>query len=253
MNIAIIWLWNHWKKYINFFEKKDLEVFWACKTRKTKNYIESNYHIKVFLDYKELIKTHRLDFIVLALPQEIQWKIALNILKKVSKKTKILIELPVCDSISDREALEKFENVWFFIEEYYSLLSSFLRKIDISNISSINVSMYVSAEDFWDEKSQNIDKIHLMNNFVWLWIDYNIFDIKIYKHDDINVYFDINFSYLWKKINYSFFEKKILKIWNKQFIDNFNFDEVINSLLVDFSPSSKSKKDFNRLFKEINW
>jgi len=251
MKVAVIWLWNHWKKYINFFERQKIELFWSCKSVKTKNYIEETYDISVDLNYKDLIKSNVFDFIVLALPSDIQWQIAIEIVKCVPKTTNILIELPVSDFKYERKILEWFDNIWFFVEEYYSLLAKFLRKSDIKKIKKIDVRMYVSEDDFWDKKSENIDKIHLMNNFIWLWIDYNIFDIKFFKHDDLNVCFDIKFIYAWREIKYSFFKEKIFQIWNRNFIDSFNFDEVVNNIMIDFSSVSNSKKDFNRIFNEV--
>ncbi len=251
MNILIIWLWNHWKKYVNFFEGRNWNIYWICKTQKTKNYIEANYNIKVFTDYSSLINEIIFDFIVLALPSDIQWKIAIDIVTKVPKKTNILIELPVSDFKEDRIELEKYDNIGFFVEEYYSLLSKFLSKIDTSKIEKINVVMNISEEDFWDKKSENIDKIHLMNNFILSGISYDIFDIKINKHQDLNVYYKVTFDYLWKFVEYSFYRNKTLKIWTKSFDDRFNFDEVVTSIINDFSYVSKSKLDFNNYFKNI--
>ena len=58
--ILIIWLWQQWKKLINFLisEWCKNNIIWVCKTTETKIYTENEYNITVITDYKKALKIY---------------------------------------------------------------------------------------------------------------------------------------------------------------------------------------------------
>jgi len=125
--VLIIWLWWQWEKYINYFKKNNYKVFWVCKTIKTKEKIEKKYSIWIELDYKK-INYNDFDIIIISLPPTIQWQVSLEILESWYKN-KLIIEIPVTWNKKELEKIKKYKNAFFFLEEYYTLMAHFLRKI----------------------------------------------------------------------------------------------------------------------------
>jgi hypothetical protein len=52
------------------------------------------------------------------------------------------------------------------LEEYYTLLSRFLRKIDLNKIKEINISITTNEEDYNNQKAREVTYIHINNNFL---------------------------------------------------------------------------------------
>ena len=250
MKVLIIWLWNHGKKNINFFVKKRIHVFWICKTQKTKEYIEKKYNIDVSFDYKKIIIENNFEYIVFALPTSIQWDIALDVISMVNKDTKIILWTNICDYQKQRDQFIKYDNIWYFLEENHSLLNKLFRKIKLNSISEIKVYFTVSKEDFKHKYSEIVAIVHLINHFVWLNINFKIFQIEFSRHKDNNtdINFNLDFAYSWKNFRYIFLSKqKYLLIDWKKYIDDFSFDSAMEETLRKFEYYVLIKKDFNRL------
>ncbi len=231
-DILVIWLWNQWQKYVNYFKKNNYNVFWACKTEKTKKNIENKLKIKILNDYKNLIKNNNFDIIVIALPPSIQGRVSLDILKNWFKN-KLIIEIPVCWDETEIKELKKYNNCIFFLEEYYTLLSKFFKKINVKRIKKINIDVITSKEDYLNEKARQVTYIHILNNFLWLNIKKEIIDFNFSFHIWEDIFYKISFKYLWKEIIYNFWEKKFLTIWWKKMIDKYNFDFVLKNIIEE--------------------
>ncbi len=233
--VLIIWLWNQWKKYLEYFIVNKYEIYWVCRTEKTKKYIENKYSIKVDLDIDNILNSHFFNIIIIALPIDIQWYIAISIAKRISEDTKIIIETPVSWNNNDINLLKKYCNIFFFLEEYYSLLWRFLRKVDISKISQIEVNIYISKEEFNNEKSKNINIIHINNNFLWVLIDKKVIKYKFNFHELSNIFYEIKISYNWLNILFAYKEEVFLLIWEKKYKDNISFNNILSNIIEEKS------------------
>ncbi len=227
--ILIFWLWLQWKKYLNFFIKNSYEVHWVCKTHNTKKEISDLYKINVFLE-KDKINLFNYDLIILALPPDIQWQKAIEIVSTWFLN-KIIVEIPVSFDKDTVNKLINYENVFFFLEEYYTILGEFLRKIDISLINEINISVFTNKLDYQNLEARKVTFLHINSNFLWLNIDENIFEYDINFHNREDIFYKINFNYNWINIFYNFWEEKFLIIGEKKYFDNFNFDMVLKKYI----------------------
>gem|GEM_PF-2459211 len=81
------------------------------------------------------------------------------------KSSKIIIELPVSFDMDCIMALMDYDNVSFFIEEYFTLFAGFLRKIDINDISEVSIKLFVSKKDLNNKQALQVSHIHLLDNF----------------------------------------------------------------------------------------
>jgi len=235
--VLVIWLWNQWEKYINYFIKNNYYVSWVCKTNITKEKIENKYGIKVYLNYKKL-NFLSFDWIIVCLPPEIQGIISLEILESWFKN-KLIIEIPVTWDKLELEKLKQYSNVIFYLEEYYTLLSQFLRKIDVNKIKDININVITNEEDYKNIKAREVTYIHINNNFLWLNIDRNNIKYNFSFHNNENIYYVIIFVYEWKIIKYNFNKDKYLLIWEKKYIDEYNFDFVLSKIILSNNDFSK--------------
>lgn len=228
MNSAlIIWLWGQWKKYINYFIKNNYEVVWVCRTLKTQKYIEYKYWIRVHTDYKS-INYYSFDIIIVCLPPTTQWEISLDILQRGYTK-RMIIEIPVTWDKNILKKIQEFKNAHFFLEEYFTILSQFLRKVKINFISNICINVICSEKDFYDEKAKKVTDIHVRNNFLGtnLIIPKYIFSF----HSSEDIFYEISFLYIKTQVKYVFSNKKYLQIGEKIIDDNYNFDTVLDELL----------------------
>ncbi len=229
--VLIIWLWWQGKKYINYFLKNSYLVSWICKTKETKQKIEREYSIEVSLDYKEVLYDN-FDIIVLSLPPKIQWEIALYILKNWFKN-KLLIEIPVTWNFNELEKINKYKNVFFFLEEYYTLMAQFLRKIDTKEIKRIHINIISNKQDYINLEARKVSYIHINNNFLWININLNKDIYNFEFHNSSDIFYEIYIEYNKTKIIYVFNKEKYLKIWAKKYIDNYNFDNILKKILED--------------------
>lgn len=235
--VLVIWLWEQWKKYINYFIKNDYDVFWVCKSVNTKKQIETKYGINVFLNYKKL-NLNTYSIIIVCIPPEVQWKVSLDILQNWFSN-KLLIEIPVTWDKIELEKIKKYENVIFYLEEYYTLLSQFLRKLDTNNIQKIDIEVSTNREDYENLQAREVTYIHIKNNFLWLNINNINYNFSFHKSSDI--FYEITFEYKWERVNYVFNKDKYLNIWNNKFVDDYNFDNVLTKMIIE-------KSDFNKYY-----
>jgi len=234
--VLIIWLWWQWKKYLNYFIKNNYIVSWVCKTSKTKEYIEETYWIDIFLDYWKLI-LNNYDLIIVSLPPEIQWEISLDILGSWYNN-KLIIEIPVTWNKSELQKIKSYKNAYFYLEEYYTLLSKFLRKINLSKSTSINIDITTSKEDYDNLKARNVSFIHINNNFLWLNFDNIKYNFNF--HDREDIFYKITFVYKNNIVEYVFNDEKYLKIWKSIFKDDYNFDKVLWQIIEEENNFSNS-------------
>lgn len=235
--ILIFGLWKQWQKYINFFKKNWYIVNWVCVTEKTKINIIKNFSIEVLLE-SELLDYSSFDLIVFALPPIIQWKKALEILSKWYTN-KVIIEIPVSFENREIKDLLKYKNVYFFLEEYFTLLSEFIRKIDIRLIEEINISIFTNKSDYDNLEARKVTFLHINSNFLWLKIKKELFNYEINFHDLEDIFYEVSFYYKWNKIFYKFSQEKYLEIWEKKINDDFNFDKVLSNIIsIDLNFSS---------------
>ena len=227
--VLIFGLWLQWQKYINFFKKNWYNIFWVCITEKTKLDIVKNFHVNVFLE-SEKIDYLYYDLIIFALPPSIQWKKALEVLYSWYEN-RVIIEIPVSFDSKEVKELSMYKNVYFFLEEYFTLLSEFLRKIDINLIDKINISVYTNIYDYNNLESRKVTFLHINSNFLWLNIENKKFNYEIKFHDLGDIFYEVYFNYKWKKVFYKFSLEKYLKIGDKIVYDNFNFDNVLSKIL----------------------
>ncbi len=227
--VLIFGLWLQWQKYINFFKKNWYNIFWVCITEKTKLDIVKNFHVNVFLE-SEKIDYLYYDLIIFALPPSIQWKKALEVLYSWYEN-RVIIEIPVSFDSKEVKELSMYKNVYFFLEEYFTLLSEFLRKIDINLIDKINISVYTNIYDYNNLESRKVTFLHINSNFLWLNIENKKFNYEIKFHDLEDIFYEVYFNYKWKKVFYKFSLEKYLKIGDKIVYDNFNFDNVLSKIL----------------------
>lgn len=231
--VLVIWLWWQWEKYVNYFIKNNYSTFWVCKTDLTKQKIEDKYNIEVVLDYKNL-EFNLFFIIIICLPPEIQGKVSLDILQAWFKN-KLIIEIPVTWNKLELEKLKQYKNAVFFLEEYYTLLSRFLRKIDLNKIKEININITINKDDYNNQKAREVTYIHINNNFLWINYDKNILKYNFSFHDNENIYYEIIFIYNWNVIKYKFDKEKYLLIWDKKYIDEYNFDFVLKNIIREES------------------
>jgi len=236
----IIGLGWQWKKYIEYFLKNDYQIAWVCQSIDTKNSISKKYNIPVFLETSQL-KINTFDIIVVAIPPENQWLVALNILGNWFV-WKLIIELPVSWNQEEISLLKNYENVFFFLEEYYTLLAKFLRKVWASDIDDVLIDVYTHRDDFENIQAKEVTYIHIKNNFLWTWIPETKLHYSFNFHDREDIFYEIRFNYKGTKIKYKFDVVKSLEIWDKIFHDDYNFDKVLKELLVE-------ENNFNKYYK----
>lgn len=227
--VLIFGLWQQWQKYINYFKKNWYIVTWVCLTENTKINIINKFSIEVLLE-TDIWDYFSFDLIILALPPVIQWKKALEILSQWYTN-KLIIEIPVSFENSEIKDLLKYKNVYFFLEEYFTLLSEFMRKIDVRKIDMINISILTHQSDYDNSEARKVTFLHINSNFLWLNIKKDVFNYEVNFHNLEDIFYDVSFDYEWKKIFYKFAKEKYLKIWEKKIDDDFNFDKVLKKFI----------------------
>ena len=227
-HVLILWLWQQWQKYVEYFQKHKYQITWCCKTWKTKKCIEQKYGIWVITSLEPFMNLNTFDIVLVALPPEVQWQYAISILER-AYKNKMIIEIPVTWNNTELKKLKEYKNVFFFLEEYFTLLSKFLRKADISKISKVHVTVYSSQQDYENLEARAVSYIHVNNNFIW----HKDLDVEyvFYSHERADIFYEINLSYKGIDIVYYFNTTKYLLIWWKKFYDTYNFDSVVSQII----------------------
>jgi len=251
--VLVVWLWGQWQKYLNYFLKNNYQVFWACRTWVTKKKIEKEYGIEVSLDYDKfldhpqplLIKVGGrietppltkgrlggvIDIIIVCLPPEVQWEIALELVQKYPN-IKVIVEIPVSWDAQVIEKLKKYENCIFYLEEYFTFLWQFLRKIDVSLVEKIDIQITVSKEDYENEEAAKVTHVHIMNNFLGSWIDFEKLNLTYQFHEREDIFYEVSFEYKGTRILYVFNQEKYLMVGERKYNDEYNFDFVLGKIL----------------------
>ena len=251
--VLVVWLWGQWQKYLNYFLKNNYQVFWACRTWVTKKKIEKEYGIEVSLDYDKFldhpqpllikvggrIETPTLtkgrlggviDIIIVCLPPEVQWEIALELVQKYPN-IKVIVEIPVSWDAQVIEKLKKYENCIFYLEEYFTFLWQFLRKIDVSLVEKIDIQITVSKEDYENEEAAKVTHVHIMNNFLGSWIDFEKLNLTYQFHEREDIFYEVSFEYKGTRILYVFNQEKYLMVGERKYNDEYNFDFVLGKIL----------------------
>lgn len=227
--VLLFWLWFQWQKYLSYFLKNNFYIDWVCKTEKTRQNIEKKYSTKIFLE-NENFNIFDYDIIILALPPSVQWEKVIEILEKWFSK-KIIVEIPVCFDIEIINKLKKYNNVFFFLEEYFTKLWYFLRKIDSSKINKIKIKIFTNKNDYENIFAREVTFLHIKNNFLWLNLGENIFEYEINFHNLEDIFYEVDFCYNNLKIFYFFKKEKFLKISEKIYNDDFCFDNILERYL----------------------
>lgn len=251
--VLVVWLWGQWQKYLNYFMKNNYEVFWVCRTEETKEKIGKEYGIEVSLDYDEFLDHPQpllnkeggrtetpplnkgrlggvFNIVIVSLPPEVQWEIALELVEKYPN-IKVIVEIPVSWDSHVIEKLKKYENCIFYLEEYFTLLWQFLRKIDVSLVEEIDIKVTVAKEDYENEKASKVTHVHIMNNFIGSWIDSEKLNLSYQFHNREDIFYEVAFEYKGTKILYIFNQEKYLMIGEKKYSDEYNFDFVLGKIL----------------------
>lgn len=227
--VLIIWPWRQWQKYIRHFLDRGYEVYGLCKTEETQQKIQSLYKIPVFVDLQEWI-SHNPSLIILALPPDVQWEVALKILGTWFQDT-LLIEIPVCWDKQEIQEILSYKNVVLFLEESLTLLARFLRRISPNSIRDVYIHMYVAERDYIDDYARKVAYIHVLSNFLWTGVDFRSIRMNFSFHDREDIFYDITFTYEWKHIKYSFHQEKSLLVDGRRKKDVLNFDLALSTLL----------------------
>jgi hypothetical protein len=78
----------------------------------------------------------------------------------------MIIEIPVTWNSDELEELKKYDNTFFFLEEYYTLMAQFLRKIDIIKIKNLNINIISNKKDYINLDARKVSLTHVNNNFL---------------------------------------------------------------------------------------
>lgn len=78
----------------------------------------------------------------------------------------MIIEIPVSFNQEIIEKLQKYENVFFFLEEYFTKLGYFLRKIDVHKIKNIKINIFTNKADDENLQAREVTFLHLKSNFL---------------------------------------------------------------------------------------
>jgi len=211
--------------------KNDYEVFWICKTNVTREKIQKDYNITVYLDYKKL-EYNDFDIIVISVPPYVQWKISVFIIENWYKN-KLILEYSIVFNIEEFKKLHRYDNIFFFLEEYYSMLNRFLKKINIEKIEEFLINIKINNLNNIDFK--NIYLKHITNNFLWFDIDKNKFKSNFILSKSTNLDYSIIFNYNWIINKFYFWNETYLKIWDKYFYDNWNFNKNLDKFLIEIN------------------
>jgi len=124
----------------------------------------------------------------------------------------MIIEIPVTWNNDELKELKKYDNAFFFLEEYYTLIAQFLRKIDTRKINNLNINIILNKKDYINLEARKISLIHVNNNFLCIKIKLEDKYYNFEFHNSENIFYEIYLEYNDKKIIYVFNKEKYLKI-----------------------------------------
>jgi len=87
------------------------------------------------------------DIIIFAIDSELQCNIFFKNIDYFKNIKKVFFELPVSYKQLNIEKLKKYDNLYFFIEEYITNFSVFLSKLDSILIQDMSIKIYMNRED----------------------------------------------------------------------------------------------------------
>ena len=144
---------------------------------------------------------------------------------------KVIVEIPVSWDAQVIEKLKKYENCIFYLEEYFTFLWQFLRKIDVSLVEKIDIQITVSKEDYENEEAAKVTHVHIMNNFLGSWIDFEKLNLTYQFHEREDIFYEVSFEYKGTRILYVFNQEKYLMVGERKYNDEYNFDFVLGKIL----------------------
>ncbi len=226
--ILIIWVGEQWKKYINFFQNKPVHITGVCQSQASQSLISKKYDIQVIIWLSWKVHFKEYDLIIIALPVKIQWTTALNILNQWYS-WKIIVDTPVSWDNTVIQSLMDYDNVSFFLEEYYTLFAKLLRKSE-QHISNIHIRLYIPENEYTSCESKSVGLLHIHNNFLWFSLQYTTTIIPT-KADTMR--YEIVFRYQNVESTYKFSHDWVLILGNKTYNDPINFDLALEQLLQE--------------------
>ncbi len=227
-NILVIWIGEQGKKYITYFQKWNFQITGVCQTQTSALKISKKYNIPVIVWLEWVDDIHNYDFVTIALPVEIQWTTALQILKQWYIG-KVIIDTPVSWDNEIILSLLRYENVSFFLEEYYTLFAKLLRKNE-QCISNIHVRLYIPENEYASQESKTVGLMHVHNNFLGVPALYSTTIVPT-KADTMR--YEIAFMYQNREGMYKFSYDGVLILGNKTYNDPINFDLVLSQLIQE--------------------
>lgn len=240
--VLVIGIGGQGLKYIEYFKKNWICIFGVCKTQTTKEKIEKKYWIDVSLNY-DILEKNKFDLVIVSLPLGIQWEVVEELALKYVD-TDFFVEIPVTNNKITLKKLTKMNNVSYFIEEKNTLLAKVLEK---NPKIKIDITVTLNKVDLTDYNAMLVCYTHLLNNFLMSDLNMELKDINFKFHDKEDVYYEIK---LWKESKYVFDEKPRLIIGEKIYLDNYNFDNNLKTLLE--LNQKELKKKFLENYSQIN-
>lgn len=252
-NILIIWLWWQGKKFLNFFAmNKTYNIYWCCKTDLTKLKIQNEYDIDVYLDYKNVLNSKKIDLVISTVfPTEEQYNIVIDILE--SYNVKVLVDLPISFDLDKLKYILQFDNLYLINIEHYTKIFDFISN-NVQIIDKIETTLYINKDNLKNQldlrKALLVDKFYVLNNllavdFKKIYVSYKY---KLTTIKDIEFYLKI-FLNNSKVIYYKYEDSKgiIIDKNNNVIVDIINYSNIINRLLINIFFDKNINK--NNLFK----
>jgi len=234
--VLIFWLWNQWKKYMNYFYKK-----WYLIDVITKSWNNQNNLIKNIYSFDDIIWINKIffndyEFIIISVSPYSEQDKVIQFLLELELKNKIIIEKPGTYNLDLLKKIINYNNITFFIDELI-LWNKFRAK----QIETIDISLPNGDRDIFE---------HIIG-FIILRTDFK----KLLKSLSINNFLckdEKELIYNIKFLDYDIICKKWIYFINKiKILNNFDnsLDYIINNLLNSLELNKLYKNNFY-LFQE---
>jgi len=246
--VLIFWLWFQWKKYVEYFFKKNYIVDWVTKTWLNK---QNLFWLESIFNWDDIIKKEKIffenyDLIIIAInPYNEQDKI-INFLLKIWCKSKVIIEKPVSYNFELLEKLKKNNNYYFFIDEI--ILNNIV--IKIFNREKINKIIFIIYDDFKENYIHILE--HISASFLLL-NEFNKILVKVKLLFNKNTFKNVlKYKILLDKKYILYYNKWDLFLNNKK-IKSLFFNESLDYILTLKSDNNNIiKNNFIYLRKYLN-
>ncbi len=258
--VCVFWLWYQWKQYIKYFLKNKIDVVWVCKTVQTKNSIEIEFWINVYIGYKEILD-NSIDLLILsAYPIDIYEEI-LEYSRNYDYN--ILSDLPIT---FDSDLLSKYlkNNKLFLLlmETKLDFFNSFVSK-ELNCIYKAECLILQNKENLLMQKQKKesiiVDTQYVLNNLLLLpnnliKINYKFIDKSIKNIEYIIKLFLLN----WEAVIYKYedWKGKIycvnenMKV-SYQRIENIFFDKILDEIFFDIE--NKKRLYINEYYDKFTY